>query len=141
MTIPVEDREQLVKTALIGYERYEAGDLEGSTEFVTDDFVLTFGNNEPVVGKAAYLEGLHHFHGYMTSLRHDVKKVFWSEDGTEMGWSMNVHYVLLDGREIDIPGFSTYQFRDGLVASFQVHIDITPVFGGAYDNAFLEPAK
>lgn len=133
------EREELIVRALSIFERYEAEDYAGAAANVTTDVVLRFGNAEPIVGRDAYLAGLENIATHMGSLRHDVLNHFWIDDNSALGFEMNVHYVLLDGSELDLPVFNVFRFRDGLVSEYQVFMDIAPVVAG-YDRAFLEPA-
>ena len=128
---------ELLTRALTIYERFEAGDYTGAAAQVTDDVELRFGNAAPIVGRAAYLEGLQNVATHLGQLRHDVLVSYWSEDNSSLGLELNCHYVRQDGAELDLPVFNVFRFRDGLVASYQVFMDITPVLA-QYANAFTE---
>jgi ketosteroid isomerase-like protein len=69
----------------------DAKDVEANAAYLTDDIELRFGNNEPVVGKAAYIAMSKEFFASLSSLRHEIQSVWTVEDDVVIT-EMTVHY-------------------------------------------------
>ena len=105
----------------------DSQDVEANAEHVTDDVVLRFGNNDPVVGKEAYKEMSRGFHASLAGLRHEILSL-WTIDEDTVITEMSVHYERLDGQKLSLPCANVFRLRDGLVKDYQIFMDITPVF-------------
>jgi ketosteroid isomerase-like protein len=105
----------------------DAQDVEANAEHVTDDVVLRFGNNDPVVGKEAYIEMSRNFHASLTGLRHEILSL-WTVDDDTVITEMIVHYERLDGQKLSLPCANVFRLRGGLVKDYQIFMDISPVF-------------
>jgi ketosteroid isomerase-like protein len=105
----------------------DAKDVEANAAYLTDDIELRFGNNEPVVGKAAYIAMSKEFFASLSSLRHEIQSVWTVEDDVVIT-EMTVHYERLDGQRLSLPCANIFRLRDGLVADYRIFMDINPVF-------------
>jgi ketosteroid isomerase-like protein len=105
----------------------DAKDVEANAAYLTDDIELRFGNNEPVVGKAAYIAMSKEFFASLSSLRHEIQSV-WTVDEDIVITEMTVHYERLDGQRLSLPCANIFRLRDGLVADYRIFMDINPVF-------------
>jgi ketosteroid isomerase-like protein len=105
----------------------DAKDVEANAAYLTDDIELRFGNNEPVVGKAAYIAMSKEFFASLSSLRHELQSIWTVEDGVVIT-EMTVHYERLDGQRLSLPCANIFRLRDGLVADYRIFMDINPVF-------------
>jgi ketosteroid isomerase-like protein len=105
----------------------DAKDVVANAAYVADDIELRFGNNEPVVGKAAYEAMSKEFYASLKSLRHEIHSL-WTEDDDVVITEMTVHYERLDGRQLSLPCANVFRLRDGLVADYRIFMDINPVF-------------
>jgi ketosteroid isomerase-like protein len=105
----------------------DAKDVEANAAYLTDDVELRFGNNEPVVGKAAVIAMSKEFFGSLSSLRHEIQSVWTVEDDVVIT-EMTVHYERLDGQRLSLPCANIFRLRDGLVADYRIFMDINPVF-------------
>ncbi len=105
----------------------DAKDVEANAAYLTDDIELRFGNNEPVVGKAACIAMSKEFFASLSSLRHEIQSVWTVEDDVVIT-EMTVHYERLDGQRLSLPCANIFRLRDGLVADYRIFMDINPVF-------------
>jgi ketosteroid isomerase-like protein len=60
-------------------------------------------------------------------IAHDVENV-WEEDDTVI-FEVVAHYVLADGRELDVPGVVIAEIEDGKFRSQRIAADLSPVYG------------
>ena len=105
----------------------DAKDVEANAAYLTDDIELRFGNNEPVVGKAAYIAMSKEFFASLSSLRHEIQSVWTVEDDVVIT-EMTVHYERLDGQTLSLSCCNLFNTRDGRVHDYRVYMDINPVF-------------
>jgi ketosteroid isomerase-like protein len=105
----------------------DAQDVEANAQHVTDDVVLRFGNDAPVVGKDAYMEMSRNFHASLAGLRHEILSL-WTVDENTVITEMTVHYERLNGQKLSLPCANVFRLRDGLVHEYQIFMDISPVF-------------
>jgi ketosteroid isomerase-like protein len=105
----------------------DARDVEANAAYLTEDVELRFGNNEPVVGKPAYVATSTGFFASLKSLRHEIHSV-WTVDGDVVITEMTVHYERLDGQQLSLPCANIFRLRDGLIADYRIFMDVNPVF-------------
>jgi ketosteroid isomerase-like protein len=105
----------------------DAKDVAANATHVTDDVQLRFGNNEPVVGKDDYIAMSKEFYESLESLRHEIHAL-WTVDDDTVITEMTVHYERLDGQRLSLPCANIFRLRDGLIADYQIFMDINPVF-------------
>lgn len=102
-------------------------DVEANAAHLTEDVELRFGNNEPVIGKDAYVAMSRDFFASLKSLRHEIHSL-WAVDGNVVITEMTVHYERLDGQRLSLPCANIFRLRDGLVADYRIFMDVNPVF-------------
>lgn len=102
-------------------------EVAATAAYVADDIELRFGNNEPVIGKAAYEAMSKEFYGSLKGLRHEIHSIWTVEDRVVIT-EMTVHYERLDGQQLSLPCANIFRLRDGLVADYRIFMDINPVF-------------
>jgi ketosteroid isomerase-like protein len=105
----------------------DAKDIAANATHVTDDVELRFGNNDPVVGKDAYIAMSEEFYASLASLRHEIHSL-WTVDDDFVITEMTVHYERLDGQRLSLPCANIFRLRDGLIADYRIFMDINPVF-------------
>jgi ketosteroid isomerase-like protein len=105
----------------------DAKDVAANAAYLTDDIELRFGNNEPVVGKAAYKAMSTEFYASLKGLRHEIHSL-WTVDEDVVITEMTVHYERLDGQQVALPCANVFRLRDGLVWDYRIFMDINPVF-------------
>jgi ketosteroid isomerase-like protein len=102
-------------------------DVDANAALMHDDVELRFGNNDPVVGKAAFIEMSHGFHASLASIRHEITSL-WTVADDIVITEMLVHYERLDGERLTLPCANVFRLRDGLIADYRIFMDISPVF-------------
>jgi ketosteroid isomerase-like protein len=102
-------------------------DVEANAAHLTEDVELRFGNNEPVIGKDAYMAMSRDFFASLKGLRHEIHSI-WAVDGNVVITEMTVHYERLDGQRLSLPCANIFRLRDGLVADYRIFMDVNPVF-------------
>jgi ketosteroid isomerase-like protein len=105
---------------------FDAEDIAGLAEMMTDDVRLQLGNADAVEGKPAFVEALQAFIASVARVRHVVTDV-WS-DREALIAELEVHYTRLDGAKLTLPVCNVFRLRDGLVADYRVYMDIAPVY-------------
>ena len=105
----------------------DARDVAASTGYVTDDIELRFGNNDPVIGRAAFEAMSKDFHASLKSIRHEILSL-WVVDESVVITQMCVHYERLDGGQLSLPSANIFRLRDGRVADYRIFMDINQVF-------------
>lgn len=117
------------------FAMFDAKDVSGLADFMTEDVRLRLGNAGMVQGKSAFVAAVNAFLGSVAGFRHQVLNV-WS-DGDALIAEFDVHYTRLDGHEVTVPCCNVFRLRDDLVAEYRSYIDATPVYaaGVAGDEA------
>lgn len=108
------------------YDDLDQGRTDSLVARHTDGVVVKIGNAPSIVGKEALREGLVEFVASFKAVRHDFVNVF--SDGDHAIIEVDVTYTRLDGASITVPAASFLGFREGLVDSLRVYIDMAPVF-------------
>ena len=110
----------------------DRGDADQSTEPMTDDVAVRFGNNDQVVGKAAFRSVFHGMLANLQKTRHDVHEV-WStvEDPDVVVVRMTVTYTRPDGSTIALPCCNVFRMRGNKIREYDVYVDVSPVFAPA----------
>ena len=111
------------------YADVDAMRLEPFVARHTEDAAITFGNQPPVVGKAAIHEAFDGFWSMIGGLRHEVRNRWDVNDGTTAVLEVVVHYSTKSGAAVPLPCVSILdRTPDGLVSSLRIHIDLAPLF-------------
>ena len=101
-------------------------DASGFSRFFADNGRMTFGNGEPMMGRAAIEAGVKGFFGTIQGLHHEVVNewVVGSDYITEAA----VTYVRLDGRAVTVPVVSIWHLDGtGRIDDYRVFFDLAPV--------------
>lgn len=105
----------------------DAGDPIAIAALFADDGRFTFGNNEPVVGRAAIEAAIGAFFGTIDGLEHQVMNELMV--GADTVVEAEGRYRRLDGKEVVLPTASIWRTRsDGLIEDYRVYADLTPVY-------------
>ena len=99
----------------------------------TEDGWLRFGNNEPLIGRAAIREAIAGFFTMFASLKHETAGIT-SSDGT-LVIEATVTYTLFSGGTVTVPACTIYRFVDTsgdnpLAHKCQIYVDLAPLFAG-----------
>lgn len=122
---------QLSPEAFAWYEAYlrsiDEGDLEAYGQFLAPDCEFQFGNQPPVVGRDAILAGLKEFWKGYNGEEHVLLNIL-GDDSCFALEALNVFHRH-DGQDVTIPAVAiTRRNEAGLVESFRVFLDITPLY-------------
>jgi hypothetical protein len=108
------------------YADVDAMDRDRIGPWLSPDYQTQFGNNPPVVGKAAALANSERFWRTIRSMRHAIEDVV--VDGDRAVLIATVTYTRLDGLEISLP-VATFLRRSGEreIDRLQVYADLAPL--------------
>ncbi|MFC9689989.1 nuclear transport factor 2 family protein [Kribbella sp. NPDC056951] len=102
-------------------------DFDAFAAMLADESTFVFGNQEPFVGIEAILAGNAAFFTAVQRTEHHINRV-WTVGPTTLA-ETDVTYTRLDGKEVTLPALSTWDVDEaGLITSYQVFADLTPVF-------------
>lgn len=111
------------------YADVDAMNLESYVARHTDDAEVVFGNMPASVGPEAIGAGIGGFWSMIGGLRHEVRNLWFVNDGTTAVSEATVHYTTHGGAEVSVPAVSLLdRAADGRVSSLRVHIDLAPLF-------------
>lgn len=111
----------------LGYlEAIDTKNIEVYGRFLADDCVMQSNNNSPVQGKAAILQSLSEYWRTFDSVEHDLLNIYGSDSSFVLE-ALNYYYNY--GKAVTIPAVAkTFSNSAGLVTSFRLYTDISPVF-------------
>lgn len=95
--------------------------------FLADDCVMQSNNDPSVQGKTAILQGLSYYWTTFDRLTHDLLNIY----GTDLAFVLEAlnHYKRNDGKVVIVPAVAfTDRNKAGLVTSFRLYTDTTPLF-------------
>jgi ketosteroid isomerase-like protein len=93
---------------------------------MTDDVVVTWGNNDPFIGKQALAEAIGGLYQAIAGMQHELVNHY--DQGPEQIVEANVHYTRNDGRDVRVRAMTVLRRRDDLVDQLRVFLDTAPVF-------------
>ena len=94
--------------------------------FLTDDCRFTFGNAEPVFGRAAAAEATKAFMSLIAAIKHEVHDV-WRVDDTIIT-RLTATYTRKDNSKMSFPGVTIWRVKGAMIADYNIYIDNTPLF-------------
>lgn len=104
----------------------DAFDPDRFVAHLTQDAVFTFANAEPQVGSDDIAAAVTGFFGSIDGLTHHIREVY--EHGDTVVVKADVEYVRKDGKRVTVPNADILDFDGDLVRSWQIYIDVTPVY-------------
>jgi ketosteroid isomerase-like protein len=108
------------------FATFDAKDVSGLADFVTDDVEVRLGNADTITGKTAFVDAVNAFLGSVAGVRHEILTVY--RDGEAAIVEFDVHYTRHDGDVVTLPCCNVFRLRDGLIAEYRSYIDATPVY-------------
>jgi ketosteroid isomerase-like protein len=113
------------------FSSIDAMDVAAVVGMFTDDGVVRFANQEPVVGRPGVQQAVETLFSGIRGLSHSVTGVWlgsW-EEGEVVSVESEVTYTRLDGvRLAPLPVTTTLRMKHGLVKDFRVFMDPSPLF-------------
>jgi ketosteroid isomerase-like protein len=107
----------------------DRGDLPAVTAALHSDVVVFFGNYEPIHGRTAYAALYGQMTGSLDSVRHEIHDIWRARENPDVLIArMTVHYTLPNGAVHSLPCCNVFHLDSGLIAQYQVYVDVSPVF-------------
>lgn len=95
--------------------------------FFDENCVFQANNNLPIYGRAALHEALKSYFAGFKTIEHELLSILGADDAFAV--EMLVHYVLLDGSKLTIPGaYVIERNAEGLFKSARLYLDSAEVF-------------
>lgn len=113
-------------TALAVLAALDRGDPEAAIKLLAEDVRFAFGNSEPTKGRDGFAAAAQNVFAAIESAKHNVTQR-WQVDADTAVVLADVYYKRRDGRELTLPACSVFKVRDGLVADYQIYMDLNPV--------------
>lgn len=108
-------------------EAIDTKNIEMYGTFLADDCVMRSNNNPSIQGKANILQSLSDYWTTFDSITHDLLNIY-GIDSSFVLEALN-HYKRNDGKIVTVPAVAiTDRNEAGLVTSFRLYTDTTPVF-------------
>ena len=111
-------------------------DAAGFAAVFADDATLRFGNNPPLVGRAAIESAIAQFFTAMVALRPEFVRI--SRDGDTLFLEATVTYTRHDGHVVTVPAMTVFDMGDAsdangqrLASACRIYVDLAPLFGPA----------
>jgi ketosteroid isomerase-like protein len=92
----------------------------------TDDVVVRFGNNPPVVGKEEVRQAIGSFFGSIAGMTHHCVAEYRAGDVVIL--EFEIEYTRKDDRQVVVPAVAILHRRGELVDQLRIYIDLGPVF-------------
>ena len=108
------------------FATFDAKDVSGLADFVTDDVKVRLGNADTITGKTAFVAAVNAFLGSVAGVRHEILAVY--SDGDAAIVEFDVHYTRHDGLVVTLPCCNVFRLRHGLIAEYRSYIDATSVY-------------
>jgi ketosteroid isomerase-like protein len=107
----------------------DSADIRTVSSYLDTDVVVILSNQEPIHGAAAFGALYQQVAATLAGLRHEIHDV-WGAAEDHAVWiaRMTVHYTRLDGKTVSLPCCNVFRLAGGLIAEYQVFMDMTPVF-------------
>jgi ketosteroid isomerase-like protein len=105
-------------------------DAAGFAAAFTEDATLSFGNNEPLVGRANIEAAIAGFFMAMQSLRHEPMRT--TATGNLLFLEATVTYLRHDGASVSVPAMTVYEMAEmtgtPLARRCNIYVDLAPLF-------------
>jgi hypothetical protein len=108
------------------YARVDAMDVDGCTEFFTEDARLQIGNNRPINGRRAIAKVLGAGLRGLRGIRHEIINA-WEVDDNLVIFEVEVTYALENGRDVTITGAAVCLMDGAQFAEQRIYADMGAV--------------
>ena len=105
-------------------------DVEQLIPYFTPDASFTFGNNPPMQGHEGIRAGIGAFYSGIAGISHTVPHSLQPSPEVSVAEFVTT-YTRLDGDPVTLPGLGVFELSDGLIHTYRVYADVTPVFAPA----------
>ncbi len=94
--------------------------------FIAEDGTFRFGNWDPVVGRTNIQQVVDGFYASIKSLSHHLIDAV--EDEGNLVSRGEVTYTRHNGTTLTVPFCNFFKMQDGLVAHYQIYIDVSALY-------------
>lgn len=101
-------------------------DGKAFSEFITEDGVFKYANNEAVKGRKNIEEYVNGFFSMIKSGKHTIVKLW--DDGDSIVWQGEVTYTRHDDKVMTFPFVNVFYMKGDMITDYLIHIDNTPLF-------------
>ena len=105
-------------------------DAAGFAAVFTDDAMLRFGNNPPLVGRANIETAIAGFFQAMQSLKHSPERT--TVTGNLLFLEATVTYLRHDGQSVSVPAMTVYEMAEmqgtPRARRCNIYVDLAPLF-------------
>jgi ketosteroid isomerase-like protein len=108
------------------YDAVDSMDETNLAQFLTDECTFTFGNAQPVVGRAAAAEASKTFLSLLAGINHEINDV-WSVGDTIIT-RLTVTYTRKDKKTMSFPAVTIWRVEGKQISDYRIYIDNTPLF-------------
>ena len=108
------------------FEDIDSMDPDRYARHLSHDVVMRFGNNEPVVGRAAVRDAWAAFCASLQGVRHDLVER-WDVGGATIV-EARVTYTRADDSTVTVPVVTIYRAQGDLIDDYRIFIDLAPLF-------------
>ncbi|HEX7301622.1 nuclear transport factor 2 family protein [Lentzea sp.] len=105
----------------------DAGDAEAFGAWFAEDATYVFGNDEPLIGRAAVVAATAGAAGALPWVRHVVDQV--AEVGDQLFCRFTIETEAPDGKPLALPCVTVIRMSGEQVVEYRVHMDISPALG------------
>jgi ketosteroid isomerase-like protein len=105
----------------------DAGEVAAAARHLCDDVTVLFGNFDPLIGSAAFVQLFGQFTSSLQSVRHEIHHIWSAASDLEvLIATMTVHYTRTDERCVSLPCCNVFRMSGALIAEYHVYMDISP---------------
>jgi ketosteroid isomerase-like protein len=108
----------------------DAGEIATAKRHLCDDVTVLFGNFEPLIGSAAFVQLFGQFASSLQAVRHEIHHIWPTANDVDiLVATITAHYARTDGRRVSLPCCNVFRMRGALIAEYRVYMDISPALG------------
>jgi ketosteroid isomerase-like protein len=105
----------------------DAGEVAAAARHLCDDVTVLFGNFDPLIGSAAFVQLFGQFTSSLQAVRHEIHHVWATANDVDiLVATTTAHYTRTDGRPVSLPCCNVFRMSGALIAEYRVYMDISP---------------
>lgn len=108
------------------FQAIDTSDTRSFTEFLADDAVFTFGNQEPLAGKDNIRIAVAGFFASIEGTRHEITDT-WVQGNSAIVRG-RVTYTRKDRSTLTVPFANIFVMENSLIKDYQIYIDNSKLF-------------
>ena len=129
MSDDVASQQQAITAVLAAID---AGEVGAATRHLCDDITVLFGNFDPLIGSAAFVQLFGQFASSLQAVRHEIHDIWPAASDLDiLIATMTAHYTRTDGRRVSLPCCNVFRMSGALIAEYRVYMDISPALAAS----------